>query len=398
MELEFVNQYNFLPPLSAILLTALIIFLSCFWFGKLIFKNNPIVPFFIALIKTGFFLIYYLLFLNPDFYSIDSYNYMNTAIRVINKFESNLDFFIELLSFQLMNVYGLGHYIYNAFVSAVLIIFNTELALAPIGVNIVLSVLSAYYFCKSLLLLEMKEKYVSWFFLLFVLHWEVLTWTTITLLKDNFIAFLTIALFYLIIVFLKKRFKWYHLLALIYTVGGLMFSRFYIVPFVGICLIIYNYLRIFSNRKTARTLITLVLTPLFLLISLSLIWEQFGDYFKFLFDFNDNPLYGTIRFFLTPIPFNVSDSRSYLVIPSLINWILIPFTLAGIYRCYGLGGIFRLLILYYFLILFFYGAYSPHGEATGPRHKIQLLFIYILFQMLGLISLLFPKIKLINRR
>lgn len=93
------------------------------------------------------------------------------------------------------------------------------------------------------------------------------------------------------------------------------------------------------------------------------------------------PIYGFIRFLLTPIPFNTEYNYRFLNIPALLHWLFLPFMLIGINFIFKYNTSFtRYLIIYFILFTLLYAFF---GELQGPRHRVQLDFIIALSQFLG---------------
>ena len=99
-----------------------------------------------------------------------------------------------------------------------------------------------------------------------------------------------------------------------------------------------------------------------------------------------NPIFGFVRFILTPIPFNTEQAYSFLDIPALIHWALFPVALVGIRVVYRQNTPFSRFFLWY--VGFFVTLYSFYGELQGPRHRVQVDFAWALFQFLGLAAML----------
>jgi len=396
LNLDYADNSNFIPDPIVVLLCSLGIFILGYFIASRIFRTNKLAALTIATIKSLLFFVNYIFFFNIDFFTIDSFNYMDRALR-IKEISSFSDFLYDLVTFNLMHLYGLAHYVYNAFVTTLLFAFNTDSALIPIAGNIVITLLSGYVFTRILILMGMKERYAQWYFLFFVLHWEVMSYSTFSLLKDNLVCFLTICLFYFPALIHASKFKLRHIIPLLLTLWAMMFIRFYITPIFFVCYLAYLYLVVFVGKKSWSKIFLLIMAPLAFIAFVISIWDMYGAYMSLVFDFKGNPIYGIVRFFLTPQPWYVSGSYIYLLIPSILNWVVIPFTLFGIISLLRIRGLTKLLLIYYLAILIFYGVYSPHGQATGPRHKLQVVFIYALFQYIGLIKVFFPKVQLFNK-
>jgi len=99
-----------------------------------------------------------------------------------------------------------------------------------------------------------------------------------------------------------------------------------------------------------------------------------------------NPLYGFVRYLLTPIPFNATENYSFVDLPQVLYWLLLPCMGYGIYRVWRRATLTgRFIVIYFFLMV---ALYSMYGELQGPRHRYQLEGLIVVFQFLGLLSVL----------
>jgi hypothetical protein len=97
-----------------------------------------------------------------------------------------------------------------------------------------------------------------------------------------------------------------------------------------------------------------------------------------------SPFYGFVRFLLTPIPFNTEEAYTFLNIPAVIHWLLMPLLMLGMYKSWAMGTHFsRFLVVYFFVFLC---AYAVTGELQGPRHRVQLDFAIAAFQFIGMLT------------
>ena len=97
-----------------------------------------------------------------------------------------------------------------------------------------------------------------------------------------------------------------------------------------------------------------------------------------------NPIYGLLRFSLTPIPFHTDYSYEFLNLPATIHWLLFPFFIMGLKVVWNQKTVFSIYFLSYFIV--FVLLYAVYDELQGPRHRVQLDFAIALLQFLGLRS------------
>lgn len=394
LKLENVRYSDFIPEEGMILLLGLLIFIIGFFLTRKVLKNNYLACVIIPLIKSSFFVIYNLFFFKHYFNTIDAYNYINLGVYGAEKYDGFLPLFLDIITLQGESLYGHAHYVFYAFISLLFELFGSYAPQIPIAGDIVITFLTAILFYKLTLLCGFKKKYAKWAFVLFVLHWDILVWSTITLVKDNLVALLFLSVVYLLALFFKKQFTLKHLIYLIVACITLIFLRFYVLPVIVMCFFLFSYLNILTRRFTVKSLYLIVLVPTIVLFVAFAMWERYGDYLPYLLSFQGDPIYGSFRFFLTPTPLYVSFKFSYLYIPTVLNWALLPFTLFGMMECLKQRGLSRMLFILFVGTVLFYAIVQPHGGETGPRHRLQITFIIIFFQFIGLMKMIFPKVKL----
>ena len=86
----------------------------------------------------------------------------------------------------------------------------------------------------------------------------------------------------------------------------------------------------------------------------------------------DTLLFGLIHFSLTPQPWSIEDNYSFLLLPSIIHWILFVPVLLAARILWQKSLLSRLLLIYLLMVIIFY-ALIP--ELQGPRHRVQIIFV-----------------------
>ena len=81
---------------------------------------------------------------------------------------------------------------------------------------------------------------------------------------------------------------------------------------------------------------------------------------------------GMIRALLSPQPWSISSEYSFLLLPSVLHWLLFLPALLGGWMLWRRSREAALLLIYLALILLLYG-FIP--EQQGPRHRLQVAFI-----------------------
>jgi hypothetical protein len=93
---------------------------------------------------------------------------------------------------------------------------------------------------------------------------------------------------------------------------------------------------------------------------------------------------GAVRFLLTPRPWGLAEGSGFLLLPSVLHWLTLPLLAYGVLHLAARSS-GRLLLAYLGTVVAFY-AQVP--EVQGPRHRYQLVFVLAILQFEGLYGLL----------
>lgn len=282
-----------------------------------------------------------------------------------------------------------GYYIYN-FIS--FLIFGTNYY-SPVLLNILFSIISGVVLYKTLLLSNIDRTFSLFFLIFFLMHWDMITWSSFINLKDIMVLFFTICALNCMIrlKYTKKRLV---PLSTLFTIGFiLLFFRFYLVYFLLISGLVYFIITQMYKIKSKWTssimkFLVLILVPAsFYFVFMQLFSSSLSE-----IGGTTNVVLGFIRFVLTPLPFSIEKDYSFLLISSLLHWVMLPFMLYGIYIF--LKRYFISLMPFIILTILLCVFYGSFGELQGPRHRILLLFFISLIQALSL----FEIFKLLNKQ
>lgn len=234
---------------------------------------------------------------------------------------------------------------------------------APVAINLVLSSFVSYFGSKIAVEYLGYPPYKGRLFFLFLsINVDIFTWSLVMNGKDTLLLLLTILLFYGYFKFsVRKNIKGLLLVALVSVV--LFFTRYYI-PFAFAGTILF---RIVIKMRTSFKKVLLIgvfgvgglLLSGYIVSGMTNLLENMG-----------NPIFGMIRFLLTPNPLNLEYKYRFLFLSSIVNWIGIPFLISGIVIEYkNRNENERLVFWYMFITILFYGAFPA---LQGPRHRVQL--------------------------
>lgn len=379
------DMYDLIIPSYCIFLIGIIVFYKIF--------NNIFWSFFISFFKTFIFYCYFAFFFDATWVMQDSLFYYKEMIELTDTFT-----FIELVLNPMNLVTNLGslHFGYQLF-SIIASEFFGKFYFSPIALGIIFTLFESYFLYIIFSNILNNKKKLIYFIAFFSLHWDLLLFSTIPLLKGTLVGFFTVIVFYYIQKYYLKKIKILDFFPLIFILIYLLFTRYYIPMLI---LISFAFTYQFFMFKVSKELTYKKIISIFFLLILSSYIFLFKSYeINFIYDSFDILFFiGSLKTIISPIPF-ISNYVPYqfLWINSLLNIILLPIMIYGInkvYKEYNNNKFIIFLIFYLIFILLLYGLMGP-GYQT-PRQKTSIIFIISFFQFYGFISF-FKYLKIIKR-
>lgn len=359
---------------SMLAFPTLMIFLGVFFISNYVLKNSSM-AFVIAIIKSSIYYIFFAFFFNGDLFK-DDLGYLLEGLELI-KYVNDVPF-RDFLVFAQTHL-GSRH-IFYPIINMITVGFFRGGYFAPVAINnIVLALVAAlgsklatqeWGFSDT----NKKILYIALFLYPVHIGWAVFN------AKDIWVLLFHIILLYGFAQLFRKRYiKSFFIIGFACII--LYYLRYYAPWLFGLSFGITLLILIIQNKPKHRLLVicSLIVTPVilfpFLKPHIGTIQQYLGQEF--------NPVYGTLYFLLTPIPY-AEFPFDFRALPSLIHWLLFPFMLLGIVQLWKTNKVFsRFMVIYFFV---FVGFYALVSELRGDRQRIQLDFAIVLFQFLGLQS------------
>lgn len=374
------NLFSFIPSvLFLVILSSVVIF---YYTKQLKFSILT------ALIKYSFCLIYFLVWINyRPVVLLDDQTYFEQSIVIYEDSKGSLPYLFSFESIAyIASLAGGSHFGYYIYVFISFIFFGPYYY-SPVILNVFFSVLTGAVLYKTLVLAGLNKRFCMFFIFFFLLHWDIITWSSFINLKDIFVLFLVVsALNCLIGLRLKKRKLW--TLIILATIAFiLLVFRFYLVYFLlvtGIVYFIMIKMYKIQSRWTGPMMrfLVLVLMPVgFYIIFVRMFSSSLAE-----LGGATNVVFGFFRFIFTPLPYSIEENYSFLLISSILHWLMLPLFFYGVYLFIKRHFIALMPFLILTLLLcVFYGSF---GELQGPRHRVLLLYFITLAQALALYELL----------
>jgi hypothetical protein len=370
-----------LQPFSVVELAvpALIILMLGFAVSFLV-TRKPHWSLFVAGVKASLFIIYYGVLFDGTFSFLDDWTYLEHGKRLVDKGVSFANLFGHWP--ELSYVAGDRHFVYYLYNADSIRLLGSAYY-APVTLNIALTFVAAGFMAAAARGgLGFSSRLATGLFLFFVIHPDVLSWSTIMNGKDTLVLAGTALAVYAVSLFGRRRYVPAVLLGL--AVGTvLFFTRFYVPLLLLAALFGATLLSPAGGRRPGLWL--LVPAGLAAVVSILGVDGLMDAYSRFQADFV-NPIYGIPRMLLTPIPFHTTEHYAFLDLPQVFHWAMLPALAYGAYRMWRLGTITARFVVLYFLLML--GLYGMFGELQGPRHRYQFDGLIALFQFYGGLGIL----------
>ena len=249
----------------------------------------------------------------------------------------------------------------------------------PVLGNVFVTSISCLIFDRILILQGFGPRYRLGFAVFFLLHWYVLAWSSFLNIKEPVITCLLLLSIYSILEI--QRGKWPYLILFSLSIFLLWGIRFYIPALLAGAAALYYVL---TSRNKA---LLLFITTAVLAVVMWKYWNTL-TLVERLSDFTPaSVLKHMVKQFLSPIPWKITDPATYLIVPSILHWLLfVPAVIGGISLLSNrqTKGIWLVALT----ILAGYTFYSVIPALASPRHVSPFTTLWILFEYQFLFSIL----------
>lgn len=240
---------------------------------------------------------------------------------------------------------------------------------APVFLNVGLTFGIAWMGYRIALSSKSPRQYAQGLFVFLLLQWELLAWSSLVNLKDTLVLFLTVALVYAGMQFIETRRKRY-----IVGVAVLVILFYWIRFYVPLILLLSAFAYLLPSAPLRIKLwSTVLIGGLVAGYGAYAGWDQLLAAAGTL-TLGSRIVLGTVKMALSPQPWSIDPNYSFLLLPALLHWILFVPTVIGCVMLWQDVPRARVLIVYLLTALVVYGA--GLDELQGPRHRVQLIFMY----------------------
>ncbi|MGK5090830.1 hypothetical protein WDW89_02300 [Deltaproteobacteria bacterium TL4] len=351
-----------------LLFEAFVIGLLCFWMLKAYLDLR--VALFITFVRIMIPLFYFGFFFDGHWNFLDDITYLRSGAYILDRGYNPLTALITTGGQKvLLQVTGGGTFLYYWWNALAQYLFG-RFYFAPVFLNIFVTCVTGVFLYRIVRFVGASVVYAQGFLVFFLLHWDLVAWTSLINLKDPIVMMLNVATLYFASVFLETRHILYGL-ACFGCVVLYLLIRFY-QPIIWLACIGVWFLFYSKGKQKYLVMILGVIVALYVGHKIGGTKEIIYYMKKFLVFSAGSLIPGLFRFLLTPRPWGIDEGSSFLLLPAIFNWFFFIFTLFGALLLWKKRSKeVNLMLLFFLAVCLLFAAFA--GQ-QGPRHRFQLTF------------------------
>ncbi|MCC6953611.1 MAG: hypothetical protein IT290_05800 [Deltaproteobacteria bacterium] len=232
---------------------------------------------------------------------------------------------------------------------------------SPVFMNVILTFLGGVWLARLASRLGFASDYCNALMIFFLLHWDVIVWSSFINLKDVLVVTMTIASMNLLLE-LGNKVSVKAVMGLAVLFGMFSMLRHYVPALLTCAFGAYMFVH---ARGALRGVMLAVVAALVLYFEP---WEtKYSSYIS-----TSVSPFGSIRFLLMPQFWHVEPEREgFIFVPSIFHWMMFLPMIYGGFRLWFVDSKVHLLFFYFALIVAFY-TFVP--ELQGTRQRFQLVY------------------------
>ena len=351
-----------LVPFDYLWIPALFVTFFGAWVLVKVVKLSFLNAFLLGVIKAAIPFFFFAYFYDGSWNLLDDMSYLMVGNKLMARAQNPfLSLFTQAGREQLIAISRDQTYLYYWWNYLAIYLFGPFYS-SPIFLNVATTFVSAALMFKIVRASGYNEKYSKWLSIFFLLHWDILAWSSFVNLKDTLVLLLTLAAVYSGIRFVQTR-KILWALALAGVLFIFLLIRFYIPLLMVISLVVWTVFVVKGFKKVPLIIIALA--------GVLFVFPE-GAYQTFQEMNKEEWIYGPIQMALTPRPWAIDPGYSFLLIPSIFHWVFfIPGLVAGV-LLFRKNPAFRFAAIYFVTLVVFFGLLP---DIRGPRERLQITWV-----------------------
>ncbi len=316
----------------------------------------------LAAIRVSVPLIYFAAYFDGTWNVGDDFVYFAQGGELLNCGYNPLSVLLHSDGWEYLHSLSQGHHVLYGWWNLLAMTLFGEHYYSPVFLNVVVTFVGGSLLARTARLLGFSHGYCLGLQVFWLLHWDLVAWSSLLNIKDVLVQTLTIAILFCLVSYVHRR-------KLRYLVGFLMVAQLFwwIRFYVPVLVLTAVMLWMMTQWNDARKYLFIPLGAMAYYLALPMI-TNVSDYWQF-----DELLYGIVRFSLTPMPWKVEDVYGYLWLPTMLHWLsFIPALVGGAY----LWNESRPARLYLIYLACLVALYAVTEELLGPRQRFQVAFVF----------------------
>jgi len=321
----------------------------------------------VSLIKVILPFLYFSFFFNKEWVLIDGVRYFLAGQNLLSEGYTPLSVFDEEALFYSMSAGGGQHILYDWYNLIAQWLFGESYA-SPVFMNVGTTFISALLLYRLAEQFRFPRAYCTGLFVFFLLHWELLSWSTVANLKDTVVLLLTIGTVYAAVRLAAER-KLRHGLLLLFQLFLFYWLRFYVPLLMMVAIMIYMFIANSGRRRLYMVAMAVVVVGGYgAAMGVGEIMAGVGR-----LSLGTGMLAGTVKVMVIPRPWSLDIEYTFLLFAAILHWVFFIPAVAGAVLLWRSTPGYRPILIYLMVALLFYGAFE---ELQGARQRVQVLFVY----------------------
>jgi hypothetical protein len=337
------------------------------------FPVNVAIP--IALVKAGIPFVYFAFYFDGTWTFYDDIRYLQTANFTLHQGYDPFTMFFSLDGRLALPYYTQSTHFAYFWVNMVALRLFGNHYFAPVFFNVCLTYIAGVYLYRFARSFGMTVPYTKGLVLFFLVHWDILTWTSLLNLKEMVVLLFTLIMIHHLTQFATGNSRGWRKFLDLLIVGAaalvLAATRFYapLIVFTAYFLWLLMHRRGLYGLLIASTAICLAIVAF---TSFRAITEEMQVVTS-----PGGLLTGLAMVHLSPPPWATGDTVGFLTIAVTFHWLFLVPALWGAQHLWKRNPGLRIAILYVGVAWAFYAIVI---DLRGPRERVQLTFIWAWFQ------------------
>lgn len=339
--------------------------------GLILWRTMP--PRWVALtvlVRFGIAVLYFLWFADGRWTMLDDVTYLRQGTALMEAGYDALTVLTDRAAFSELVLMSGGFHVLYAWVNLVWVSLVGPWYFVPVLGNVFLTFLAARVLWGLARDAGFGPRYASALAVFFLLHWDVIAWSSFVNLKDTLVLLLTVVLMRALVQFTLAP-HWRPMVIAALTGFAFLWLRFY-VPVVAVLALAvrsastggfvarYRW-RVMSLAVVGMAAVAAWLGPTTLqLLDTRLVLSPASVGLGF------------VRMLLGPQPWSLSPEHDFLLLPTILHLTFVVPTILGAVMLWRMAPPVRLPLLYTGVILVLFAAFP---EQQGPRHRYQVVFM-----------------------